>query len=273
MAEGDSYAKAAATMRPVLVGAALAEVNGTAPAVRRYAGRLVGRTVTAVRTHGKHLLVDVDSDWSVHVHLGMNGAVRVAAAGSGDRRGELTRAGPDRLVLVTGRGIVRVSAAPRVEVDRTGVVDARVLGTLGPDLLADDLDTDELARRVRRVRADLAVADVLLDQRVLAGIGNVYKCEVLFLEGLHPAMPLGALDDDTLRSLVGRARALMRANLGPGRRVTTGDPRRPAWVYGRARLPCRRCGTAIAKASMGTPTPRVTYWCPTCQPAPAPTPR
>lgn len=267
MPEGDSYANAAASMRPVLVGETVTGLDGTSPAIRRHATRILGHAVADVRTHGKHLLIDLEAGWSIHVHLGMNGVVRVAVGGVARTHGEhVTRAGPDRLVLATQRGIVRVRAAPTIEVDRTGLLDAHVVGALGPDLLAEEVDTPGLARRIGRAGADRVIADVLLDQRVLAGIGNVYKCEVLFLAGVHPATPTGALAADVHRVLAERARALLRANRGRGRRVTTGDPRRPLWVYGRAGLPCRRCGTIVAEAWMGTPTPRITYWCPTCQP-------
>ncbi len=114
--------------------------------------------------------------------------------------------------------------------------------------------------------AGRTVADLLLDQRVLSGVGNVYKNEVLFLEGLSPTVPATALPSDRMLALARRARRLVRANLEPAARATTGDHRRGRrlWVHGRAGRPWRRCGGPISDGWLGTP-PRVSYWCPTCQ--------
>jgi endonuclease-8 len=142
---------------------------------------------------------------------------------------------------------------------------------LGPDLLSPALDVAAVATRLGAEGAR-AIGDVLLDQRVAAGIGNVFRSELLFLAGVHPRTPAGALSVERCAALVQRAVVLLRANarVGAGRRVTTGRlaPGEALWVYQRTTAPCRRCGTPIESAAEAPLTRRV-YWCPRCQPAPA----
>lgn len=255
MPEGDSVAGHAELLRPVLVGRRVEAVSGTAPSVRVNSSRILDANVVAVRTVGKHLVVDLSTGYSIRVHLGMPGRWRVSGLGS-------TPGGSARLVLTTASHHAACYSAPTIEVDRTPSIDAH-LARLGPDLLGD-FDAGEFIRRARLV-PDGPVAELLLNQRVLAGVGNVYKSEVLFLEGLNPATAVSTLDDETLASLAGRAERLLSANVGSGPRSTTGrrGPGRELWVYGRGGRPCRRCGSSIAQDSSGD---RVTYWCPTCQP-------
>lgn len=141
--------------------------------------------------------------------------------------------------------------------------------TLGPDLLAESFDADEALRRLRE-RDAWALGVALLDQRAVAGIGNVYKSEVAFIERLDPWSPVRAFDDGSLRNALSEARRLLQANAGRGARTTTGrrGPGRDLWVYGRGGRPCRRCGTPISSRRQGEHA-RVTYWCPRCQPPPA----
>ncbi len=156
-------------------------------------------------------------------------------------------------------------AAPTVEVGRREVV-AHALAELGPDVAADDFNEAAFLSRAVKRAAGRTVADVLLDQQILSGVGNVYKNEVLFLERLSPTAPDTALPSDRMLALARRARRLVRANLEPAARATTGDRRRGRrlWVHGRAGRPCRRCGDRISDGWLGTP-PRISYWCPTCQ--------
>ena len=163
--------------------------------------------------------------------------------------------------------------APVVELfeRRTEAVHPALAG-LGPDLLDPAFDAAEAAKRLRApARAGLTIAEALLDQRALAGIGNVYKNEVLFIDRVSPFLELAGIDDATLERVVETARRLLVANAAPTRgpeRVTTGRERRaagPLWVYGRAGRPCRRCGTMIRSIRQGLELPRTTYWCPACQ--------
>jgi endonuclease-8 len=174
-------------------------------------------------------------------------------------------------VLVATADFVAVGFnVPDAEFARAADVGARdAIAELGPDLLAPDFDADEAVRRLQ-ARGALTIAEALLDQRALAGIGNVFKSEVLFEGRVAPFSPVAALPTDRLVALVAVARRQLAANVitaraGHGRR-TTGRlaPTEGLWVYGRGGRPCRRCGTAIAFAKQGLGA-RPTYWCPTCQ--------
>jgi endonuclease-8 len=155
-------------------------------------------------------------------------------------------------------------SAPDVELTAEEAVG---VAHLGPDLCGEDADLDEVLRRVAAEPAGRPVLDALLDQRIASGIGNVYKSEVLFACGVHPATPLGELSPDARRRLWATAAEQLRANLGGGGRDTTGGA--GLAVYGRRSRPCLRCGTPIQWAALGEHH-RGTSWCPTCQPADSP---
>jgi endonuclease-8 len=200
------------------------------------------------------------------------------------RPGERWRRPPGRAVLVLEAAdtVAVCFDAPVVELLETRARALHApLGELGPDATADGFERAEALRRLREPRrAGLTAAEALLDQRALAGIGNVYKSEVLFVERVDPFVPVGGLADGVLERLVDRARALLLANRERVARVTTGppgdgspaaaDPGLPParagrlWVYGRAGRPCRRCGERIRSRRHGD-LPRTTYWCPRCQ--------
>lgn len=254
MPEGDSIAKDASRLRPVLVGEEIVAVHGTAAPVRSNSRRLVGETVEAVRTVGKHLVIDASSGYSVHVHRGMSGRWRIMPA-------DLAVPGSARLTITTASHHVCCFSAPKVEVDRTPAIDLE-LKSLGPDLLAAEFDPRVFVERARRRSGP--IADILLDQRVVAGVGNVYKSEVLFLSGVHPSTRVEDVADDKLAEIADRAARLLGINVRAGARVTTADRAhgRELWVYQRTGYPCRRCATAIEQSRLGG---RATYWCPSCQ--------
>ena len=264
MPEGDTLHRAAARVGAALIGRRLVTVEGTHRAVARDGRRLTGRTVTGVEAIGKHLLVHTDGGWTVRTHLGMTGRWVVLAPDAPWR----TSPGKARLVLRTAEAVAVCFAAPTVEIGPTSQVHATV-GRLGPDLVDD---APPLETIVTRARASMSptVADLLLDQQVASGVGNVYKSEVLFLERLAPVTSPADLDDGILAALYRRAHRLLVANVTEGQRTTTGSrrPGRNYWVYGRAGRPCRRCGAPIASTTHGRHD-RVTYWCPTCQPQPS----
>jgi endonuclease-8 len=159
-------------------------------------------------------------------------------------------------------------------VSSAALLDNPAIRDLGPDLLSPDFNPEDATRRLR-ARADVAIADALLDQRCVAGIGNVYKSEVLFLGRVDPFTPVGHLGHEALVTLLGIAARLLRANVAMNtpirvrlRRTTPRDaPAAALWVYGRAGRPCRRCGTPVSSRKHG-PDARVTYWCERCQQAP-----
>jgi endonuclease-8 len=221
---------------------------------------LAGATVLATLARGKHLLTRLDDGHTIHSHLRMEGAWVVHPAGTRWRRPAHTA----RLVLGAD-DLEAVGFA--IVLDLLATTDEeQYVGHLGPDLLGDDWDPDEAVRRLA-AGADVPLADALLDQRNLAGIGNVYKCELCFLVGLDPRTPVRDVPD--LGRVVALARRLLEANRDRVERVTTGDRRRgrQTWVYGR-RGPCLRCGTPIAYTELGPAgQERGTWWCPRCQPA------
>ena len=254
MPEGDTVFHAARELRAALAGRVLTRSDFRVP--RFAVTDLSGRTVTEVVPRGKHLLIRTDHGLTVHTHLKMEGRWRIAPAS--ERLRESYRI---RLILANGQwratgyqlGIVELLPTAQEE---------RITGHLGPDLLGPDWDQ---AEAVRRLSADpeRSAGEALLDQRNLAGIGNVYKSEVLFLRGIRPWRPVGKIHD--VDALVRLSHRMLNANKDRGQRVTTGDSRRghETWVYGRRGQPCRRCGTRIRWAELGD---RITYWCPACQP-------
>lgn len=224
---------------------------------------LTGQTVLGAVSRGKHLLIRVSGGRTIHTHLKMDGSWRIRPAGShppGDHRVRLVLANQHWQAVGYLLGVVEVLSTAHED-------DA--VGHLGPDLLGPDWDTAEAVRRLRLDPARPA-AEALLDQRNLAGIGNLYKCEVLFLRGISPWRSVGHVDD--LDSLVELARRLLEANKDRVGQFTTGDTARgrETWVYGRSGRPCRRCGAAIrSDGHAGRDTAareRVTFWCPRCQP-------
>jgi endonuclease-8 len=269
MPEGDTLFRTATGLRPYLVGRAVTAASARQPGPQ--AGRLVGSTITAVEAQGKNLLIRFDNGLEVRTHLGMHGSWHRYRPGERWRR----PAARARLVIEVEGSVAVCFDAPTVELFEQRAERLHgALARLGPDLLREPFDLDEAIRRLRdEARAGMTIAEALLDQRALAGIGNVYKSEVLFIEQVSPFRRVGDLDDGTLARLVGTAKRLLRANAfavsGGAERVTTGGHRSaagPLWVYRRTGRPCRRCGTPIRSATQGTALPRLTFWCPGCQP-------
>jgi endonuclease-8 len=260
--EGDTLHQAATTLA-VLTGERIDRVAGSHRAVIARGSRLAGHTATGVVAVGKHLVIRFDHGWSLRTHLAMTGVWHRY------RRGERWRksAGKARVVLESTEWVAVCFAAPTVQIGPDAEIDA-ALAHLGPDLIHDDVDWDEVLVRARRCGAS-TMADLLLDQTVMAGIGNVYTSESLYLQRLHPGTPPAALDDATIRACGERARRLLIANEDQPSRSTTGrrGPDAAMWVYGRAGRPCRRCRTTIEVDGFASGE-RLTYWCPGCQPRP-----
>jgi endonuclease VIII len=260
MPEGDTVWRSARRLHQALAGEVLTRSDFRVPAYATL--DLRGRRVTGIVSRGKHLLTRVEPDVTIHTHLKMEGSWHLYRPGSRWR-------GPDhqvRLVLATAAWVAVGFRLGVVEVLPTAE-EANAVGHLGPDLLGPDWDLPEAVRRLRR-DPERPLGAALLDQRNLAGVGNMYQAEVCFLAGLSPWRPIREVGD--LANLVGIARRVLSANLGRAVQTTTGDTRRgrQLWVYGRAGEPCRRCGAAIRAAPGGDHGgSRLTYWCPSCQPA------
>lgn len=264
MPEGDSLFKLAAKLAPVLTGRTVRAFSA-----RRLpdlaAKTLVGRRVEEVFAKGKNLLVRFDDGRVLHIHLRMEGRVFVERPRSAFWLPE--RYPPDMRLVVDGASVVGKRLPVLRLLTASQLVRAPDLAGLGPDLVREGWDEDEAVRRLRDLR-DREIADALLVQRAAAGIGNVYKSEVLFLEGIDPRTPVSAVTDDELRRLLRRASVLLRRNLEGSKRVTRptlGGPR--LWVYGRRGRPCLRCGAEIERFMLGPDPGRSTYRCPRCQPA------
>jgi endonuclease-8 len=263
MPEGDTVWNTARVLERALTGDVLTGSDFRIPQLATT--DLAGWTVAESASRGKHLLLRLTRDGSaprtLHSHLRMDGAWRAYAPG------ERWAGRPAHLIRVVLRGkrsvavgyhLHEVSLLPTAE-------EEAMLGHLGPDLLGADWDEAEAVRRIA-AHPDASIAAALLDQRNLAGVGNLYKAETLFLRGLWPWTPVAQVPD--LAGVAGLAQKLVASNKGRWTQTTTGSLRRgeTSYVYGRRAQPCRRCGTAIRKADQEE---RVTYWCPRCQPEPS----
>lgn len=262
MPEGDSIHRLAAQLRPRLVGGKVRafDAHDIADAV---AQTVIGHTVVAIEARGKNLLVRFDDGRTLHVHLRMLGRVGFERPRSTYWRPRRT---PHQLRLDVDGAVVVGDRIPVLRLLRAGAEErAPDLRGLGPDLVAETFDEDECVARLRAL-GKRPIGEALVIQRVLAGIGNIYKSETLFLEHVDPTTPVAALDDVTLHALVSRASRLLKANLGDGPRTTrsslTGGK---LWVYGRRGRPCFRCGGTIEMIRQGAPPGRSTYHCRGCQ--------
>jgi endonuclease-8 len=252
MPEGDTVFHTAARLREALVGKTLTRCDVRVP---RFATTdLTGQTVDEVISRGKHLFIRVGPA-SIHSHLKMDGSWLVSARGRRVREDHRVRI----ILEANGIQVAGIDLGQLQVLDRDR--DQTVVAHLGPDLLGEDWDARRAAANLV-ADASRPLGEALLDQRVMAGIGNVYCNELCFVFGRLPTAPVGAVTDP-LR-VVNRAHDMLMANRSGFNRTTTGNRRdgRQLWVYGRAGLPCRRCGTLI-ESDRGAD--RVTYWCPCCQ--------
>lgn len=294
MPEGDSVWRAAAQLHAALAGQQLIASDFRVP---RFATlNLAGWTVTEVVPRGKHLLMRLerparaavspaggdgqaprggaDERLTIHSHLKMEGTWQVYPPGGRWRKPGFTA----RCVLRTAAADAVGFSLGIVEVVRTSDEES-IVGHLGPDLLGPDWDIADAEERLR-ANPDVPIGVALLDQRNLAGIGNIYRCEACFLSGVHPAVPVADVPD--LTAMITDAKTLLEANLGPGRRVTVLNPRgKPVgrtsglpgyWVYRREHQACLKCRTPVRHGVLAKATgteERDIYFCPTCQPPPA----
>jgi endonuclease VIII len=265
--EGDTIFQTASVLRGLLEGNEVLAANARQPGPMMQ--KVVGSRVTGVESRGKHMLIRFSNGLTLHTHLRMTGSWHRYAPGERWRRPPSAA----RVVLEVPGSVVVCFNAPVVELMRDQAVELHpALESLGPDLLAAEFDAEEaLAGQRAPGRAALSIAEALLDQRALAGIGNVYKSETLFVERVSPFAAVSALDDATLRRILATAERLLRQN------ATSGQAHRPrtttergmagnVYVYGRSGRPCPRCGSVIQSRKQGRDLPRVTYWCPKCQP-------
>ncbi len=261
MPEGDTVHKIANYLAPRLAGRVIEHI-----ALRdtEAARALAGRRITGVFARGKHLFIVTDDERAIRSHLGMHGSWHRYARGETWQK---PRARASIVLSVNGEDYVCFNAKEVEVVELDSVRERIVHGRLGPDLVKDPFDAASIVARAREfLEPDTLLADVLLDQRVACGIGNVYKSEVLFIERLLPTPELGATPDAALAACYRCAADLLRRNLGRGPRTTRfeRDGAGRTWVYGRDGRPCLRCDGRIETARLGRHQ-RSTYWCPGCQ--------
>jgi len=278
MPEGDTIFRTARNIGRALTGKPVIGFRSTFPLLTRFNDDtpLVGQTVDQVEARGKWLLIHFSGGGILTSHLLMNGRWHIY------RQGERWQAPRFHMRIVIENGEYQVVGfrvpVARMHTEKSLARDPHVAHSEN-DLLSEEFDAEAALARLL-ARPQEALADALLDQTVLAGIGNVFKSEICFVQGLHPFRAVGTLTRDEAAAIIVSAKKLLRANVledsgdlivtyrGQQRRTThASDPSASLWVYGRAGEPCRRCGELIRRRIQGVDA-RVTFWCPLCQPMP-----
>ena len=275
MPEGDTIFRAARTLQRALAGRALTRFESVFPRLSRIDDDtpIRGRTVDRVEARGKHLLIWLSGDLVLRTHMRMHGSWHIYRPGE-----RWMRPHRDMRIVLETREIHAVAFnVPVAEFETAGsLARTPALRALGPDLLDDELVPAEAVQRIAE-RGEMDIADALLDQSALAGIGNIFKSEVLFAGRVNPFLKVRDVSRHDIERLVTIAAKFLRANVADGAsggiatysglRRTTGrsDPGARLWVYGRGGKPCRRCGTPVSRMKQG-PHARSTYWCARCQP-------
>jgi len=267
MPEGDTIHRAAATLERAMGGKKVTAFETALPKLARVDDQtpIVGRTIECVRATGKNLLIDLSGDLHLRTHMRMNGSWHIYRPGE---RWQKPRSDM-RIVIGTEDYVAVGFNIPIAELlDGRALLRNEDLRRIGPDVLGD-FDEAEARRRIRARHPDEQIANILLNQRVLAGIGNEYKSEVLFVSKVNPFRRVADVTDEELDRILKNARTLMRMNIGSGsggsrRTVRTLDKRQLLYVYGRGGDACLTCGTPIAYRKQGADA-RGTYWCPKCQ--------
>ncbi|HEU4936613.1 MAG TPA: DNA-formamidopyrimidine glycosylase family protein [Vicinamibacterales bacterium] len=274
MPEGDTIFRAARTLHRALAGKPVASFESVFPALTRVNddAPIAGRTIERIHATGKHLLMRFSGDLVLRTHMRMNGSWHIYRPGEKWQRSRRDM----RIVIATTDFVAVGFNIPVAEfLSEREAAKSAELRTLGPDVLADEFDSEQALANLRE-RSDSEIAEALLNQRVLAGLGNVYKSEILFMCRINPFRRVQDLTDADLTSLVEESRRMLTLNVSEGLELMTtygglrrttgrGNPSDRLWVYGRARLPCRRCETPIRVRKQGRDA-RLTYFCPTCQP-------
>lgn len=253
MPEGDSIYRAAQALHKALAGRTVTFFETVLPKLARVDedAPLKGRTIERVRPSGKNLIIEFSGDLHLHTHMKMNGSWHIYRPGERWQRPRRDM----RIVIGADEYVAVAFTVPVAEFHSSRSLARQTdLRSMGPDLLGETFDRDEAVRRIR-ARPDEEIANVLLNQRVIAGIGNIWKSETLFASGIDPFTRVADLDDEKLERIVDNARKLLL-------RSATG--RSTFAVYTRGGNPCRRCGTTIRYRKQGVDA-RSTYWCPKCQ--------
>lgn len=262
MPEGDTIHRAARTLHAALAGRVITRFETVFPQLARV--EMTGRTIESVEAAGKNLLMHFSGDAHLRTHMRMNGSWHLYRPGEKWRK----RFFEMRIIIETDAWVAVAFNVPVAEMhDSRSLERQDDLLNIGPDFLGETFDWDEAKRRIR-AKPDEDIADVLLNQRVVSGIGNEYKSELLFMTGISPFAKVRDLSDEQLDKILKTSRKVMQANIAkrsPARITTFSlDPSAGQYVYGRAGKPCRKCGTPVSYAKQGKDA-RGTYWCSRCQ--------
>jgi endonuclease-8 len=275
MPEGDSIFRAARMLHRALAGHVVTRFESVLPRLTRVHedAPIVGRTVERVDSVGKHLLMHFSGELVLRTHMRMSGSWHIYRPGEAWQRPPVDM----RIIVATEHFVAVAFNVPVAEFETTHTLQRdEAIGSIGPDLLSATFDAEEALQRLRAHDAG-DIAETLLNQRAMSGIGNIFKSEVLFVAGISPFARVPDLTDEQLRRIIQIAQRLMKANVTSqsGAGITThrslrsasarAEPDDRVWVYSRSGKPCRKCGTPIAYVKQG-PYARGTYWCPTCQP-------
>lgn len=257
MSEGDTIHHVAVRIRTALQGRIPAEILTPNPRHRtdRWPQRLAGRSVCSVDPHGKHLFLRFEGELTLHSHLRMTGLWGVYRDG---QRWQRAHQRAWLVLQVDGWEVVQFDGPVLELMSESRVHSDPRFTCLGADVLGESFDTEDFLRRLRAQDGARPIADALLDQRIVAGIGNLWKAELCFAAGIDPWRTLATVGDDEAVGLLELARKLMRESARDGHRA------RPNAVYGRAGLPCPRCGSLIRRRGQGENN-RLTFWCTGCQ--------
>jgi endonuclease VIII len=273
MPEGDTIFRAARTLNKALGGKVVTKWESVYPALNRVDddAPIAGRTLLSVESRGKHLLMHFSGELALRTHLRMSGSWHIYRPAEPWQRPRSQL----RILIETADFVAIAFSVHEAEWLQGAQIERSKVGQLGPDILGAAFDPAAAVSGMR-ARPTEPICDVLLDQRALAGIGNVYKSELLFLAGVHPLTTVAALDPAVLLRLAELAAQQLRANVhehaaagittyrGLRRTTRRADPGERLWVYGRGGQPCRRCGTPIVRSLLGKHV-RSTYHCPQCQ--------
>jgi endonuclease VIII len=257
MPEGDTIHRAANRIRVLLAGKIPNEIVTPHPrhTYEHWSEQLSGRAIASVDAHGKHLFVRFEGNLTLHSHLRMTGAWGVYRPGQ--RWGRSSRRAWLAMKVAEGEAVQFDGPVLALREESELRADPR-LAALGPDILAEDFDVSAVLRRLHRSEPSRALGEALLDQRVVAGIGNIWKAEACFAAGVDPWRPVGDVEEEEALTVIALARERMAES------VHSGFHARPRAVYRRAGMPCPRCGKRIRSRGQGEEN-RVTYWCPHCQ--------
>ena len=278
MPEGDTIFRTARSMGRALIGKPITGFRSNYPLLTRFHDDtpITGQTVERVESRGKWLLIHLSGGATLVTHMLMNGSWHLYR--TGDRWQKPAR---DMRIVLENRDYQAVAFTVPVARIYTAQALAREkrIPPPGSDVLSEDFDAIAAAARLRSYSSE-EIGDVLLHQQVLAGVGNVFKSEICFVESVNPFCLVSALNDEQVAALIATAQRLVAANVledagntivtyrGQQRRTTrSSSPQESLWVYGRSGDPCRRCGEAIRHRLQG-PDARVTFWCQACQPMP-----